>query len=304
MIIKRITDSLLNGQLVDSNEFIKAIQNTICGRATPAQISALFTALLAKGISRSDFANIEKAVKNSKSMQYIAEKKVDYYLYSFAHSNFVILLCLLLMEFNKSAYAKFKKKPSVIVDQKNDFDSLDVGNKEEIELLEKFNLSISFSNYSNILKNIIFIKNELGYSSIYNLIKLSMNPIDHKHKIFVINDTDLSLFQKIDNNIWNLFSEAYVFIIYEGQLKFLEIKNNSIYQEEIFYLNNFRIIDSKLIPLAIKQDNFFEIIYRILGKILHNTELPRFDLEFEKNLKSKIMVHYSQFFQEYNKNAD
>ncbi|WP_236870489.1 hypothetical protein [Candidatus Bandiella numerosa] len=204
MIIKRLINQSIQNQTLNSDDVKKCMNACLKGGATPAQISSFFTSLLMRDFTQEEFDGIIKGINFP--IQEFKNINIDFYIYSFLQDNFSLAISLILAELDYFIYGKFK---NLYLDNASILNTLkeSENNKNEENLLIQHNIHLSLSEYNKTLKNILFLKSELGFDSLLRLLQLSINPVNSKYKIIIIDEEDFLKLKTIKSFL-NLFKKA------------------------------------------------------------------------------------------------
>ena len=189
MFIKKIVDQLLHRKSITEIEAKQVMWSALNGGATPAQITAFFTSMLMKGITRIELEGMLKSIKYQEV--YNNKRNIDFYVYSFTQNNIVFSICFLLSQLNYLVYGKFKN----LYNDNNEFFTdgsiVDISNEQKALLLDRFQLLLCLSDYNKILKNLLFLKTELNFAKIFTVLEMSINPIKSAKQIIFIDKETL-----------------------------------------------------------------------------------------------------------------
>ena len=210
MFIKRVIDRLLQKKSITGIEAKQVMWDALNGGATPAQITAFFTAMLMKGMTRVEFKGMLKGIRCKEI--YNNKSTVNFYIYSFIQNNIVLAICFLLSQLNYSVYGKFKNLYGGNNGLFADENMLNISNEQKALLLNKFQLLLCLSDYNKIFKNIFFLKTELSFLKVLTILEMSINPVKGaEHIVFIDKET----FQQLQciNNFYDLFANILLIII-------------------------------------------------------------------------------------------
>ena len=265
MFIKRIIDQLLKKKSITEIEAKQVMCNALNGGATPTQITAFFTGMLMKGITRTELEGMLKGIKYQEV--YNNKRNIDFYIYSFTQNNIVFSICFLLSQLDYLVCGKFKN----LYNDNNEFfideSTLDISSEQKALLLDKFQLLLYLSDYNKILKNFLFLKTELNFAKIFTILEMSINPIKNAKQIIFIDKKTFQQLQDI-NNFYNLFANMLMVIISSHEIKLLRVKKYRLSEEKAIKLHDLENYTLYPFSSAIRDIKFMTIVRIIAKEIL------------------------------------
>ena len=285
MIIKRLINQSIQNQAL-SNEDAKICMNTcLKGGATPAQISSFFTSLLMRNFTHEEFDGIIKGINFP--IQKFQNINIDFYIYSFIQDNFSLAISLILSELDYFIYGKFK---NLYLDNSNITDALkeSKSNQNEENLLNQHNIHLSLSNYNKTLKNILYLSSELGFDALLNLLQISINPVNSKHKIIIMDKEDF-LELKTITSFLNLFKDSLFLITSENTIELIKMENYKLDKEKVLHFDNLESYDLCQFTQAIRDEKYLKSFSNIIHEIFDLLKIDCKKLEkTEINSKNKL----------------
>lgn len=291
MIIKDLIQQLMQSKGLCYADVKKCSNSFLKGGATPAQISSFFTAIINKKITKEEFQGLIDGI--NLKVKITNETKYDFYIYSFIQDNLSIALCFILSEFENLICAKFKNLYLENIDVFN-------SNKDvnEQKLSEKQRLLLSLSDYNKILKNILFLRSEIGFDHLLDLFELSISSVYFKHNLTILDDDQ---FFELNSNydLPVIFDNKLFLVISDDGVKLVKIGDSKIEKFmpfpdwEKYNLMNFTkaILDENFINFCLK---LIEQIY-ILNGIKH--DFKKYANSGNKNLSKDIIQKYISYFE-------
>ncbi|MBY0580978.1 MAG: hypothetical protein K2P53_04790 [Rickettsiales bacterium] len=298
MIIKRLINQSIQNQALNSDDVKKCMNACLKGGATPAQISSFFTSLLMKGFSQEEFDEIIKGINFP--AQEFKNINIDFYIYSFLQDNFSLAVSLILAELDYFVYEKFK---NLYLDNASILNTLkeSENNQNEENLLTQYHIHLSLSEYNKTLKNILFLKSELEFDSLLSLLQLSINPVNSKHKIIIMDENDF-LELKTIKSFLNLFKDNLFVIVSDNIINLIKIENYKLHKEKTLHFDNLENYNSCLFTQVIRDEFFFKSMISIINEIfdllkINCEQLNKPNIDLKNELCEGIINKYLKYFE-------
>ncbi len=286
MIIKDFIQQLMQSKELCYKDVKKCSNSFLKGGATPAQISSFFTAMINKKFTRKEFQGLIDGI--NLKIETTDKTKYDFYIYSFIQNNLSIALCLILSEFQNHICAKFKNLYLENIDVLQSNKDID-----KHELSEKYNLFLSLSDYNKILKNILFLRSEIGFNHLLDLFELSISSVYFKHSLTILDD---ERFFELNSNydLLVIFDNKIFLVIGDDGVKLVKIGESKI--EKLILFHDLERYNSMNFTQSISNEIFLNFCITLIEQIYTLSDI-NYDFKNYKNISKDVVQKYISYFE-------
>ena len=102
------------------------------------------------------------------------------------------------------------------------------------ELSEKYKLFLSLSDYNKVLKNILFLRSEIGFNHLLDLFELSISSVYFKHSLTILDD---ERFFELNSNydLSTIFDNKIFLVMGDDGVKLVKIGESKIEKFMLFH---------------------------------------------------------------------
>lgn len=200
MEVKEILDKLTKGEKLKKDESKKFMENIIEGKLKDSQIASMLTALKMRGESKEEILGFVEAMRNSSNKLKLNDYTIDTCGTGGDEKGTFNISTLVSIISSAGGIKVAKHGNKSVSSQSGSADVLtELGyniemSKEEAEKdIEEKNFAFIFApNYNKSMKNVLHIRKELGFRTVFNLMGPLIHPGNIKGQMVGIYDPDIT----------------------------------------------------------------------------------------------------------------